>query len=122
MTTLSGVARKHLHSDYAGLQKSLQQEWVFVQQVTPDIGDAFRPVNTALTDSIIPAFFQGVGELIPGRLVTRLPVKQIGVDLPDPTMKAPENCTVSCFITRKNVAALRGPEDFRTVYHSVFLR
>ena len=33
--TLSGVDRKHPQSAYAILQKSLQQEWAFVQRVTP---------------------------------------------------------------------------------------
>ena len=46
--TLLGVDRKHLQSDYAGLQKSLQQEWEFVQQVTPGIRDAFSPAEQAL--------------------------------------------------------------------------
>ena len=32
--SLAGVARKHPQSAYAGLQKSLQQEWAFVQRVT----------------------------------------------------------------------------------------
>ena len=31
----TGVAHKHPQSVYAGLQKSLQQEWAFVQWVTP---------------------------------------------------------------------------------------
>ena len=43
--TLSGVARKHPQSAYAGLQKSLQQEWAFVQRVTPGIGNEFGPVE-----------------------------------------------------------------------------
>ena len=38
---LSWVVRKHLQSTYAGLQNSLQQEWGFVQRVTPNIGYAF---------------------------------------------------------------------------------
>ena len=38
------VARKHPQSAYAGLQKSLQQEWAFMQQVTPGIGDEFAPL------------------------------------------------------------------------------
>ena len=38
---LSGVSRKHPHSAYAELQKSLQQEWSFLQWVTPGISDAF---------------------------------------------------------------------------------
>ena len=32
---LAGVAQKHPQSAYAVLQKSLQQEWAFMQQVTP---------------------------------------------------------------------------------------
>ena len=43
--TLPRVAFNHLQSDYSGLQNSLQQEWAFVQQVTPGIGDAFGPVE-----------------------------------------------------------------------------
>ena len=38
---LAGVAQKHPQSAYAGLKKSLQQEWSFVQRVTPGVGDAF---------------------------------------------------------------------------------
>ena len=39
--TLSGVARKHLQSAFAGLRKSPQQECPFMQRVPQDIGDAF---------------------------------------------------------------------------------
>ena len=35
---LAGVAHKHPQSAYAVLQKSLQQEWDFVQRVTPGVG------------------------------------------------------------------------------------
>ena len=42
--TLSGVACNHPQSAYAGLQKSLQHYWTFVQQVTPEIWDNFVPV------------------------------------------------------------------------------
>ena len=33
--TLVGISSKQPYSAYAGLQKSLQQKWSFVQQVTP---------------------------------------------------------------------------------------
>ena len=35
---LAGVAHKHPQSAYAVLNKSLQQEWDFVQRVTPGVG------------------------------------------------------------------------------------
>ena len=38
VSVLAGVTHKHLQSAYAGLQKSLQQEWAFVQRVTPGVG------------------------------------------------------------------------------------
>ena len=65
MKTLSGVAHKHLQSAYAGLQKSLQQEWDFVQRVTPGVGDAFGPAEVALKDIFVPALFQGLWEGVP---------------------------------------------------------
>ena len=46
--TMSGVAHNHPQAAYAGLQKSLKQEWVFVQCATQRLGDDFRPVEKAL--------------------------------------------------------------------------
>ena len=59
--TLAGVAHKHLQSAYAGVQKSLQQEWTFVQRVTPGIGDAFGPVEEEIVKAFLSALFVGVG-------------------------------------------------------------
>ena len=59
--TLAEVFRKHPQSAYAGLQKSLQQEWEFVQQVTLGIGDAFGLVEKALRETIVPELFEGQG-------------------------------------------------------------
>ena len=56
------------------LQKSLQQEWAFVQQVTPGIGDAFGPVEEEIATVFLPALFKGVGDGAPGREITCLPV------------------------------------------------
>ena len=55
---LAGVAHKHPQSAYAGLQKSFQQEWIFVQRVTPGVGDAFGPVDEALKDIFVPALYE----------------------------------------------------------------
>ena len=55
--TLARVACKHPQSTYVGLQKSLQQEWAFMQRVTPGIGDAFGPVEEEIATAFLPALF-----------------------------------------------------------------
>ena len=81
---LAGVAQNHPQSAYAGLLKSLQQEWYFVQRVTPGVGEAFGPVEEALWEIFFPALFRGLLEGLPTRENTRLPVKQAGLALPEP--------------------------------------
>ena len=61
----AGVTQKHPQSDYAGLHKSLQQEWAFVQRVTPGVSNVFGPVKTALKDTFVPALFEGLREGVP---------------------------------------------------------
>ena len=119
---MAGTARKHPQSVYAGLQKSLQQEWEFVQRVTLGIGDVFGTVEEEIAKAFLLALFEGVGEGAPGRAITRLPVKQAGMALPDPTRTAPENLLASCVITGHLVSALRGQVPFRTVDHAACLR
>ena len=114
MKILPGVACKHPQSTYAGMHKSLQHEWEFVQRVTPEIGDSFRPVEQALREAFIPALFHSLRKGTPGRGFTQIPAKQAGLDLPDPSNMAPENWMASCVITGYLVAALMGQEEFRT--------
>jgi hypothetical protein len=42
------VAEQYLQAAYAGLQKSLQQEWQFLQCVTEGLGEEFQDVEQAL--------------------------------------------------------------------------
>ena len=58
-----------------------------MQRVTPEIGDAFRPVETALKETFVSEFFEGLGDGVPERGVTRLPVKQEGLALPVPSRR-----------------------------------
>ena len=88
---LARVSQKYPQSPYAGLQKSLQQEWEFVQRVTPGVGDSFRPVEKALKETFVPELFEGLQEEMPERGVTRLPVKQAGLALLGPSQTIPEN-------------------------------
>ena len=115
------MALKHLQYAYAGLQKSLQKEWEFVQRVTLGIGDAFGPVEEEIATAFLPELFEGVGYGSPGREITRLPVKQAGLALPDPTRTAPDNWQASCVITGHLVSALRGQVPFHTADHAACL-
>ena len=93
-----------------------------MQRVTPRVDNAFGPVETALKETFVPALFEGMCEGVPEQGVIRLPVKQAGLALPDPTQMAPENCTALCVITGHLVAALRGQVEFRTADHSSCLQ
>ena len=68
------------------------------------------------------ALFEGLGDGVPERGVTCLPVKQAVLALPDPTQTAPENWMASCVITVDHVAALRVQVKFQTAYHLTCLR
>ena len=59
---------------------------------------------------------------MPERGITRLPLKQVGLALPNPTQTAPENWTASYVITGHLFAALRGQVDFRTADHLACLQ
>ena len=58
---LSGASLKHPQSAYARLQKSLHQEWAWVQRVTPVILDDFDLVEKALRETFLPPLFNGLG-------------------------------------------------------------
>ena len=64
---LAGDSHKHPQSAYTVLQKYLQQEWAFVQRVTPGVGDAFVPVDEALREIFVPALYEGLREGVPER-------------------------------------------------------
>ena len=54
MNVLAGVAHKQPQSAYAGLKKTLQQEWFFVQRVTPGVGGKFGPGVEVLWEIFVP--------------------------------------------------------------------
>ena len=92
-----------------------------MKRFTPVIGDAFGSVEKALRETFLTALFEGLGGGAPEQGVTRLPVKQVRLALPDPTLTEPENWMVSCVITGHLVKALGIQMEFRTADHSACL-
>ncbi len=54
---LAMVAERYPQAAYAGLQKSLQQEWQFLQHVTEGLGNQFQDIKQALQREVLPALF-----------------------------------------------------------------
>jgi hypothetical protein len=106
------VAEQYPQAAYAGLQKSLQQEWQFLQCVTKGLGDEFRNIEKALQKDFLPALFgDDLADNILGQLVS-LPVKKAGLAIQDPTMSVESNWTAS---------NLRAFDSSDTRYNGVWL-
>jgi hypothetical protein len=84
---LSKVAGRHPQTAYAGLQKSLQQEWQFLQRVTSGLSDEFEVVEKALAENFLPSLFGNGTICDTKRQLACLPVKQAGLALPNPTRR-----------------------------------
>ena len=121
VATLAGVAHWHLQTAYAGLQKSLQQEWAFVKSVTLVIGIPFQAVEDEFWDIFLLTLFQFATSQIHVREITGLTVKQDGINLPDPTRTVGEKWMASCIITGHIIAALCRKAESRSGYHALLI-
>ena len=120
---LAVVAKRFPQTAYAGLQKSLQQEWQFVQRVTPGIGAAFAAIEASIRDRFLPALFGEEKAADPTvRTLSSLPVKAAGLALPDPTTSSAANYTASTVCCTHLVQALRGHTPFRHADHVMVMR
>jgi hypothetical protein len=82
------MARRYPQTAYAGLAKSLQQEWQYLQRVVPNCGAVFEPVKEAIRLVFLPALLQATGAECQHKLTT-VSVGKAGLGLPDPTQLAP---------------------------------
>jgi hypothetical protein len=89
---LASTARLYPQSAYMGLQSLLQQEWQYVQHAVGDISGSFSEVESAIQNEFVPALF-GDGQEADNsfRMLLGLPVKQVGVVLPNPTESGQAN-------------------------------
>jgi hypothetical protein len=99
---LAKVAQRFPQTAYAGLSKSLQMEWQYLQRVTLNTAEAFGPIEDALAGTFLPSLLaedgQGVNSL---RSLLVLPVQQAGLGVPNPT-----NTAVPCYAASKASTSL----------------
>ena len=120
-TTIEGVAHKHLQDAYTVLHKTLQHEWSLVQGDTQGLGEEFRPVEKAFWEELLLDLFLGVDTYMPRWTITRLPVKQYGLAIPDPIQTAQGNWIALYVFTGHLIADLSGRLEFRLWDHTELL-
>ena len=59
-----------------------------IQRVTPYIGEVLLLVEEDLKNFFLLALFQGATFEVPSREITCLPVNQVGLSIPNPTLTA----------------------------------
>jgi hypothetical protein len=115
---LALVAEKYPQVAYAGLQKSLQQEWQFLQRVTKNLAEEFGAIEEAIQEKFLPALFgDDITNDVPQRIAC-LPVKKAGLAIPNPTETADTNWTASTVICGNLILAIRGMEVFSSTKHT----
>jgi hypothetical protein len=118
ISDLASVAISHPQSAYAGLQKSLQQEWQSVQRVVEGMGDDLSDLEKAITDLFLPSLFADqYDESDPRHNLSKLPVKFAGLALPDPVASSDNNFEASTLVCSHLLAAFRGVEPFSSEEH-----
>ena len=87
--SLSRVAQSSPQAAFAGLQKSLQSEWIHLQRVTDGIQDSFAPIEDAISSTFLPALLNAPPDQPTSlRDLLALPVKYGGIGLVNPTTTA----------------------------------
>ena len=84
------MAWKSPQATYAGLQKSLQQEWIFMQWATQGLGEDFRPMEKALREDSLPSPLLRSEEHMPNQTIMGFMVKHEGIATPDLILTAQE--------------------------------
>jgi hypothetical protein len=111
IAAITTAAASYPQSTYTGLQKSLQQEWQFVQRTCPCSPDTFQPLEVLIAETFIPALFDLPSNhtSLPPRPITALPIKKASLAPNNPTTDASLNYDASKAITSEIVRALIDP-------------
>jgi hypothetical protein len=97
---LASITPEYPQTAYSGLQKSLQQEWQFVQRATKGIGSEFENVARTLSHTFLQTLFgDNYAGDDPRYQLSCLPVKWTGLAIPDPTSSAESNYEASVLLS-----------------------
>ena len=57
INTISKTAGKYPQDSYAAVVRTIQSEWIFLQRITWDTGDAFTGVEKMIQETFLPHLF-----------------------------------------------------------------
>ena len=116
---LASVAMNFPQLAYAGMQRSLQHEWQFIQCVVPQISEKFEVVKEVLHQQFLPALFkESLENDDPHLKLASLPVKKAGLALPNPVASADLNYKASTIVCGHLSQAICGRHEFSSANHS----
>jgi len=105
---LAQIAKRYPQTAFAGLSKSLQAEWQYLQRVTPNCKDSFGPIEEAIGKSFLPALLQDTeANTATLRSVLARSARHAGLGIPDPVASADEHYASSVHGTAILVNSIR---------------
>ena len=113
---LAKAARKYPQTAYAGLVKSLQTEWTYLQRVAPDVEAAFAPVEKAIVEDFLPALLgDTMATAMDLRELSKFPIRLAGLGIPDPVASAEGHLRTSVEMTEAVSASLRDAQPLDAI-------
>uniref|UniRef100_A0A1X7T975 Uncharacterized protein n=1 Tax=Amphimedon queenslandica TaxID=400682 RepID=A0A1X7T975_AMPQE len=113
---LTLVAGDHPQEAYIALTKSLQNEWLYLQKVTPNCGHLFQSVEDSLSSVFIPALI-GHNASSRDRTLFYLPVRFDGLNIRDPIVNAESLYNTSREATQVLSDSIKGFHEFSLSDH-----
>ena len=110
--TLARIAKRYPQTAYAGLTKSLQTEWTYLQRVVPNIHESFSEIEKAIAEDFLPALFDGAP---PDRRISQLPVRMAGLGIPISRLHAQRHYMTSLNMTAEVSSSLKSGEELDAI-------
>uniref|UniRef100_A0A1X7SXQ2 Reverse transcriptase domain-containing protein n=1 Tax=Amphimedon queenslandica TaxID=400682 RepID=A0A1X7SXQ2_AMPQE len=116
INVLSDIAVTQPQAAYCAYTKSLQNEWTFLQRVTPDCQFLFIDLESVICNTFIPALF-GQECSTSDRSLFSLPLRLGGLNIRNPVTTAAAHYTASRSACKLLINAVTGATPFSSYDH-----
>ena len=105
------IAETQPHLSYFAYTRSIQSQWTYLQRVIPECGSFFEPIETIITEQLLPTIF-GSEISSKERSLFSLPTRMGGLNILNPVDTATYNYSTSRKITTPITYSLRNNTRF----------